>query len=56
MFMGAMFLIFGTLLLLGNLNIVEIRPLLSHWWPLILVIIGVKHLLNLSGPGAWRLM
>jgi hypothetical protein len=52
-FTGVVFLIIGTLLLLGNLNFIEIRPLLSQWWPLILVVIGIKQLLLLNGPSAW---
>jgi hypothetical protein len=52
-FTGVVFLIIGTLLLLGNLNFLDIRPLFSHWWPLILVVIGVKQFLILNGSGAW---
>jgi hypothetical protein len=52
-FTGVVFLIIGIVLLLGNLNVLEIRPLLSQWWPLILVIVGIKHLLNLRGTTAW---
>ena len=52
-FTGVVFLIIGTLLLLGNLSVLEIRPLLSHWWPLILVVMGVKQLMILQGSSAW---
>jgi hypothetical protein len=48
-FTGAVLLIIGVLLLLGNLNVLEFRPILSHWWPLILVIIGIKHLVLMRG-------
>jgi len=51
--MGVVFLVIGTLLLLGNLNFINTRFLFSHWWPLILVVIGIKQLLILRGPGAW---
>jgi len=52
-FTGAVFLVIGTLLLLGNLNFLDIRSLFSQWWPLILVVVGIKQLLILRGPGAW---
>ncbi len=52
-FMGAIFLILGSLLLVSNLNMLDIRPIFSQWWPLILVVIGVKQLLILRGSGAW---
>lgn len=52
-FTGAIFLIIGILLLLGNLNVLDIRPILSQWWPLILVVIGVKQLLILRSASAW---
>jgi hypothetical protein len=37
---------------MANLEMVSLRPLLSQWWPLILVIIGVKHLIQ-NGSGDW---
>ena len=49
---GAVLLVIGIALLLSNLNLLELRPLLSHWWPLILVLIGVKQILWLRGPSA----
>lgn len=52
-FTGIVFLSIGALLLLGNLNFLNVRPLLSQWWPLILVIVGVKHLLLWRGSIAW---
>ena len=51
-FMGGIFLIFGTLLLLDNLNFLNIRPTLSHWWPMILVVFGVKQLILMRGSRA----
>ena len=53
MFSGILFLGFGILLLLGNLSVLDIRLVLSHWWPLILVVIGIQQLLALRGSGAW---
>ena len=40
---GAVILIvLGTLFLLSNLGLIpQLRPLLSQWWPLILIIVGV---------------
>ena len=52
-FTGVVFLVIGTLLLLGNLNFLDIRSLFSQWWPLILVVVGVRHLLYLRGTVAW---
>jgi len=39
---GAIILIvLGTLFLLSNLGLIpQLRPLLSQWWPLILIIVG----------------
>jgi len=52
-FTGGVFLIVGALLLLGNLNVLDIRPILSQWWPLILMVIGIRQMLLLRGSGAW---
>jgi hypothetical protein len=46
------FLSAGILLLLANMDVISLRPVLSQWWPLILVVIGVKHLIQ-NGPGDW---
>ena len=51
-FSGAVLVIIGGLLLFANLNFINIRPIAAQWWPLILVIIGVKHLLFWRGPSA----
>ena len=51
-FSGLLFLAAGLLLLVANFNMIELRPILSRWWPLILVIMGVKHLVQ-WGSGAW---
>jgi hypothetical protein len=52
-FTGAIFVIVGGLLLFANLNFINIRPILTQWWPLLLVIIGLKQLLFWRGPSAW---
>jgi hypothetical protein len=37
----------GALLLMSNLGwIPQLRPLFQHWWPLILVIVGVLMLVK----------
>jgi hypothetical protein len=48
-FGGIVFVTIGAVLLLGNLNFLSLRPLLSQWWPLILMIIGIKHLVLWRG-------
>lgn len=52
-FSGILLVVIGTIFLLGNLNFLEIRPLLSHWWPLLLIVFGIKHLIVWRGTGAW---
>jgi len=52
-FAGLLFLALGVILLLGNMRLFPVQPLLSHWWPALLVIIGIKHLIVLRGPSAW---
>jgi hypothetical protein len=49
---GALFLGFGLLLLLGNLEILDMRSILSQWWPLVLVGFGIKQLMVLRGSAA----
>jgi lia operon protein LiaF len=51
-FAGLLFLALGVILLIDNLGMVEIKPTLSQWWPLILVIIGIKHLVLFRGSSA----
>jgi len=51
-FTGLLFLAIGVLLLIGNLDLYPVRPLLSQWWPLLLVIIGIKHLIVFRGSQA----
>ena len=53
LFSGLLFLGLGVLLLMGNMELLAVRPLLTHWWPALLVIIGIKHLLLMRGPNAW---
>jgi hypothetical protein len=52
-FTGAIFVIIGGLLLFANLNFVNIRPIVEQWWPLLLMVIGLKQLLFWKGPSAW---
>src|SRR5215207_9286122 len=51
-FAGLMFLALGIILLVGNMDLFQIGPVLSQWWPLILVIIGIKHLVLFRGTSA----
>ena len=51
-FGGLLFLVLGTILLLGNLELFPVRPVLSQWWPAILILFGIKHLLMWSGRQA----
>jgi len=52
-FAGLLFLAVGVILLIGNLNLYPVRSLLVQWWPVLLVIVGVKHLILYRGPSAW---
>jgi hypothetical protein len=52
-FTGALFLAFGFLLLLGNLDMLDMRSILSRWWPLVLFVIGIKQLAIMRGAAAW---
>lgn len=51
-FTGALFLGFGLLLLLDNLDFLDMRGILARWWPLILVGFGVQQLMLLRGSAA----
>lgn len=53
LFMGLVLLVVGTMLLLDNLQVVEIDFDPGRWWPLLLVLIGVKRLIVFRGPTAW---
>jgi hypothetical protein len=52
-FSGLLFLTLGVILLLGNMSLFPVRPLLTQWWPALLVIIGIKHLIVFRGRSAW---
>jgi Domain of unknown function (DUF5668) len=52
-FGGLVFLTLGVILLLGNLNLFPVQPVLSQWWPAILILVGIKHLLAWNGRNAW---
>ena len=52
-FAGLLFLALGVILLLGNMNLFPVQPVLSQWWPVLLIIIGIKHLIVFRGPSAW---
>jgi hypothetical protein len=52
-FAGLLFLALGLILLAGNLDFFPVRPTLSQWWPVVLIIIGIKHLIVFRSPTAW---
>ena len=52
-FAGLLFLALGVVLLLGNMNLFSVQPVLSQWWPVLLIIVGIKHLVVYRGPSAW---
>jgi hypothetical protein len=52
-FAGLLFLTLGVILLVGNLNLFPVRPLLVQWWPALLVLAGIKHLIIYEGTSAW---
>jgi predicted membrane protein len=54
---GLILIILGALWILNNLDILDFR--LSEWWPLILIVIGLIHLVSggrLFNAGAWILI
>jgi predicted membrane protein len=54
---GLILIVLGILWILNNLEIVDFR--LSEWWPLIIIIIGLIHLVSggrLFNTGAWILI
>jgi len=52
-FAGLLFLALGVILLIGNMGLFPVQPLVSLWWPVILIVIGVKQLIVLRGPSSW---
>src|SRR5262245_39668346 len=51
-FSGLLFLSLGLILLAGNMNFFPLQTLLYRLWPLLLILIGVKHFLVFRGPQA----
>lgn len=43
---GGILIIAGALVLLGNLNVLSFRFNLGDWWPLILIVLGVVHIVD----------
>jgi hypothetical protein len=52
-FSGLLFLALGVILLIGNLDLYPVRPLLSQWWPVLFIVLGLKSLLVYRGTYAW---
>lgn len=51
-FTGLLLLAVGAILLAGNLNLFPVEFTLSQWWPAILIVIGIKHLIVFRGTRA----
>lgn len=51
-FLGLVLLALGIILLLGNLGVFQFRPNLAEWWPVFLILIGIKHLVFWRGRSA----
>jgi hypothetical protein len=52
-FAGLVFLAIGVILLIGNFNLFPVQPMLVQWWPVLLILGGIKHLIVYRGPSAW---
>jgi len=52
-FSGLILLAAGILLLLDNMELLEFRQTAGQWWPVVLILIGIKHLLFWRGQAAW---
>jgi hypothetical protein len=52
-FAGLVFLALGVILLIGNMSLFPVQTVLTQWWPVILIVIGIKHLIVFRGPSAW---
>lgn len=52
-FVGLLFLALGVILLIGNLNLFPVQPLLSQWWPVLFLVIGIKNIVVYRGTYAW---
>jgi Domain of unknown function (DUF5668) len=52
-FAGLLFLSLGVILLVGNMNLFPVQPVLTQWWPVVLIVLGIKHLIVFRGPSAW---
>ncbi len=50
LFWGGILIVFGILLLLDRMNVLEIGEVVHDYWPLILVVIGIKMILFPSRP------
>lgn len=50
LFWGGLLIIFGLLLLLDRMNVLEFNQIIHDYWPLILVFIGIKMILFPAQP------
>jgi predicted membrane protein len=53
---GALILILGALFLLQNFDVLDFGTVVGHWWPLIIVIIGLDRLRRSDRPGGTILL
>ena len=49
--MGLMLIVFGTVLLLGQFTGVPVIEMVSTWWPVILIVLGVEILVSIRFSG-----
>ena len=52
-FTGLLLMTLGVIFLIGNFGLIQVRSLFVDWWPILLVLIGVKQLLVRRGRLAW---
>ncbi|WP_027623111.1 LiaI-LiaF-like domain-containing protein [Clostridium lundense] len=54
--LGIIFILFGVAILLQQLNIMDVHNIMSTWWPLIIIAIGVSKLLDSQGNYTWPMV
>lgn len=55
-FIGIGIVIFGIALLVSNLGVYDFGPLLSNWWPLVIIALGIVMFLNDTRHYLWSLI
>lgn len=54
--LGIIFILFGVAILLQQLNIMYLDNIISTWWPLIIIAIGISKLLDNQGNYTWPIL